>query len=96
MPEATAQTQATETTGSPDGLARPGGVDPLPGGPDGLVCSARGCRAPARHDLQWNNPKIHAPDRRKHWLACALHRDSLSAFLSARGFLRSVADLPEQ
>ena len=47
----------------------------------------------AAYDLQWNNPKIHTPDRRKHWLACAEHRDSLSQFLSARGFLRDVLDL---
>lgn len=70
------------------------GVDPLPGGPDGLLCSAKGCRADATTDLQWNNPKIHAPDRRKHWLACDEHRASLSSFLSARGFLRETAALP--
>jgi hypothetical protein len=57
------------------------------------ICSAKGCRSPAAYDLAWNNPKIHAPDRRKHWLACPQHRESLSAFLSARGFLREVADL---
>ncbi len=64
-------------------------TDPLPG-PEEMVCSAKGCRAPATFDLQWNNPKIHTPDRRKHWLACPEHRDSLSSFLSARGFLREV------
>ena len=69
------------------------GVDPLPAGPDGRVCSARGCRAAATFDLRWNNPSLHAPDRRKHWLACEDHRDTLSAFLSARGFLREVAAL---
>jgi hypothetical protein len=58
--------------------------------PDPLLCSARGCRQPAEYDLGWNNPKIHPPERRKHWLACAEHRDSLSQFLSARGFLRDV------
>jgi hypothetical protein len=58
------------------------------------ICSARGCQQPAAFDLGWNNPKIHTADRRKHWLACAEHRDSLSAFLSARGFLREVAELP--
>lgn len=65
-----------------------------PEGPGELVCSARGCQAPAAYDVLWNNPKIHTPDRRKHWLACNDHRDSLSAFLSARGFLREVEDLP--
>ena len=39
----------------------PSGVDPLPSGPEGLVCSARGCREPATTDLQWNNDKIHQP-----------------------------------
>ena len=56
----------------------------------GEICSAKDCREPAAYDLQWNNPKIHTPERRKHWLACPVHRDSLSAFLSARGFLREV------
>ena len=56
----------------------------------GEICSAKDCRQPAAYDLQWNNPKIHTPERRKHWLACPDHRDSLSAFLSARGFLREV------
>jgi hypothetical protein len=74
--------------------ALPSGTDPLPQSAEGLICSARGCRQPATFDLQWNNPKIHTEDRRKHWLACADHRESLAAFLSARGFLREVADLP--
>jgi hypothetical protein len=61
--------------------------------PDPLLCSARGCRQPATYDLGWNNPKIHPPERRKHWLACDEHRDSLSQFLSARGFLRDIDPL---
>jgi hypothetical protein len=69
------------------------GVDPLPTGPEGLVCSSKGCRAGATTDLQWNNPKIHTPDRRKHWLACDEHRDQLRSFLSVRGFLRDVQPL---
>ncbi|WP_375422940.1 acetone carboxylase [uncultured Friedmanniella sp.] len=69
------------------------GVDPLPVGPDGLICSAKGCRAEATTDLQWQNPKIHTPDRRKHWLACDQHRDSLGAFLSSRAFLRDTLPL---
>ncbi len=68
--------------------ASPSGVDPLPSGPDGLVCSARGCRQAATADLQWNNPKIHQESRRKHWLACDDHTDSLREFLTARGFFR--------
>ena len=55
-----------------------------------LTCSAKGCRNDAAWALQWNNPKIHTPDRRKTWLACPEHRESLAEFLGARGFLRDV------
>ena len=41
-------------------------------------------------ELRWNNPKIHKPQRRKVWLACEEHRESLSGFLGARNFLREV------
>ena len=34
------------------------------------VCSAKGCRATATWVLAWNNPKLHAPERRKTWTAC--------------------------
>jgi len=54
------------------------------------VCSAKGCRAPAAWELQWNNPRLHTVDRRKTWLACEEHRESLSDFLAARRFLRDV------
>lgn len=54
------------------------------------VCSSKGCRAPAAWQLLWNNPKIHTPDRRKVWLACAEHRESLEKFLGARGFLKDT------
>ena len=55
-----------------------------------LVCSAKGCREPATWALRWNNPKLHPPERRKTWLACDEHRESLAGFLSARGFLRET------
>jgi hypothetical protein len=55
-----------------------------------LTCSARGCSAGATWQLLWNNPKLHTPDRRKTWLACDEHRDSLADFLRARSFLRDV------
>jgi hypothetical protein len=58
-----------------------------------LVCSAKGCQAPARWTLLWNNPKLHTPDRRKEWLACEEHRESLSAFLGTRGFLKDTREL---
>ena len=54
------------------------------------ICSARGCQQPAVHELRWNNPKLHTPERRKTWLACDEHRESLSQFLAARNFLREV------
>ncbi len=57
-------------------------------GPD--VCSAKGCSALASWEVRWNNPKLHTPDRRKIWLACDQHRQSLSDFLAARSFLRDV------
>ncbi|MEV0716333.1 acetone carboxylase [Asanoa sp. NPDC050611] len=55
------------------------------------VCSAKGCRREAVYEIRWNNPKIHPPERRKVWLACADHRESLADFLDRRGFLREVA-----
>jgi hypothetical protein len=60
------------------------------------VCSARGCRLAAVWALRWNNPRIHDPDRRKTWLACAEHRDTLREFLSVRGFLRAIEPLTPQ
>ncbi|MEV0964180.1 MULTISPECIES: hypothetical protein [unclassified Streptomyces] len=59
------------------------------------VCSAKGCRATAVWVLAWNNPKLHAPERRKTWLACEEHREHLSAFLGVRGFLKDVVTLAE-
>ncbi|WP_343603029.1 hypothetical protein [Mycobacterium sp.] len=43
--------------------------------------------------LLWNNPKIHAPDRRKTWLACDEHRDYFNDYLSVRGFLKDVVPI---
>lgn len=60
------------------------------------ICSAKGCQQPARFDLGWNNPKIHTPDRRKHWMACAQHHDRLTSFLNTRGFLREVEELTDR
>jgi hypothetical protein len=52
-----------------------------------LVCSAKGCRAAAQWAHLWNNPRLHTAERRKVWLACDEHRQSLGEFLSVRGFL---------
>ena len=56
-------------------------------------CSAKACRAAASWVLVWNNPKLHAPDYEKRWLACDEHRGSLSGFLGLRGMLRRVEPL---
>ena len=53
-------------------------------------CSAKGCRAAAVWALRWNNPKLHAAEYRKTWLACDEHRATLGGFLEVRGFLREV------
>ena len=58
-------------------------------------CSAKGCRADAAYGLLWNNPKLHMPDRRKTWLACTEHADSLSDYLSKRGFLKDAVTVVE-
>jgi len=59
------------------------------------VCSAKGCRAAARHAVVWNNPKLHTPDREKVWHACDLHVEHLTQFVQIRGFLLRVDLLPE-
>ncbi|HET7386430.1 MAG TPA: hypothetical protein VFJ19_07170 [Nocardioidaceae bacterium] len=63
---------------------------------DTPTCSARGCRDDAVWALLWNNPRVHTAERRKTWLACPAHRDSLAAFLNARGFLKDVEPFPRQ
>ncbi|MBD8606480.1 acetone carboxylase [Aeromicrobium sp. CFBP 8757] len=60
---------------------------------DELICSAKGCTAAAVHQVVWNNPKIHTPDRRKIWLACDEHESSLRTFLDARDFYRETVAL---
>ncbi len=69
----------------------PSAAEPEPGAP---VCSARGCHEPAQWHLRWNNPRLHTPERRKVWLACTEHRDTLADFLAARSFLRDVVPAP--
>ena len=64
--------------------------------PEAVRCSAKGCRADAGHVLVWNNPKVHAPDREKTWVACDEHRSSLSEHLDVRGFLKRVDPLPAE
>ena len=75
-------------------MTLPFGTAPREAG--GLICSAKGCRATARWALRWNNPSLHDPQRRKTWLACDDHRQSLSEFLGVRGFLREVEPAPSE
>lgn len=57
------------------------------------VCSRAGCRASARWRIDWRNPRIHAADRRKTWVACDEHVGYLREFLAARDFPVAVAPL---
>jgi hypothetical protein len=58
-------------------------------------CSRAGCREAAAWSIQWRNPRIHAEDRRKVWLACDEHVDYLCAFLDARDFPLNVVPFSE-
>jgi len=57
---------------------------------ESLVCSAKACRNSATWAHLWNNPKLHTPERRKVWLACDEHEESLRGFLDARGFWKET------
>jgi hypothetical protein len=60
--------------------------------PERLTCSRAGCLERATSRIEWRNPKIHAEDRVKVWLACDEHVEYLREFLAARQFpLRVVA-----
>jgi len=74
------------------GLSGPA-PDPVPEGE--LICSAKGCRAPAAWGLLWNNPKLHTPERRKVWLACDEHREHLEQFLASRSFWKQTVAVAE-
>jgi hypothetical protein len=60
-----------------------------------LMCSSRGCRSSALWGLKWNNPALHTEERRKVWLACDIHRETLESFLTVRGFLRDTVPVAE-
>ena len=49
-------------------------------------CSRAGCRREATQHVVWRNPRIHAADREKVWLACTEHVDFLHDYLAAREF----------
>ena len=52
-----------------------------PGAP--VVCSRAGCRAEARWQVVWRNPRIHEASRRKIWTACDAHVAYLRDYLAA-------------
>jgi hypothetical protein len=56
-------------------------------------CSRAGCAAFATHTVNWRNPRIHAPERIKVWLACDEHVEYLREYLLARDFPVVVAPM---
>lgn len=58
-----------------------------------VECSRAGCRDAAVWALQWRNPRIHTPERRKTWVACDAHVAYLREFLRARDFPVQVESL---
>lgn len=69
----------------------PGGEAFVDDGP--AECSRAGCRDTAVWAIRWRNPRIHAADRRKTWVACDEHVAYLREFLTARDFPVEVGAL---
>lgn len=65
----------------------------LDAGSSTAQCSRAGCRAEAQWLVEWRNPQIHSPERRKQWAACDEHVGYLREFLAARDFPVSVRAL---
>lgn len=61
--------------------------------PETTACSRAGCRDTASWRLDWRNPRIHAQDRVKTWLACSEHVEFLGDFLRTRDFPLRVSRL---
>ena len=62
-------------------------------GPATERCSRAGCTNPATWAVDWRNPRIHAEDRVKTWLACDDHVEYLREYLATRDFPVSVREL---
>lgn len=58
--------------------------------PEYAKCSRKGCQQAAEFQLLWNNPKVHAPERRKIWLACSEHVGWLENYLREREFWKQT------
>jgi len=63
--------------------------------PAPLTCSRAGCRETASWRIEWRNPRIHAEDRVKVWLACDEHEEFLREFLAAREFPLRIVSVEE-
>lgn len=61
-------------------------------GPATERCSRAGCTTPATWAVDWRNPRIHAADRVKTWLACDEHVEYLRGYLATRDFPVSVRE----
>lgn len=59
------------------------------------ACSRSECKSEAAWAILWRNPKIHAEDRRKTWLACDEHLAYLRDFLAARSFPLEVLSVEQ-
>ena len=64
--------------------------------PETTSCSRAGCRESAAWRLDWRNPRIHAEDRGKTWLACDEHVGFLRDFLLTRDFPLRVSPLLDE
>ena len=63
--------------------------------PTGDICSRKGGTTEATHQILWNNPKIHTPQRRKIWLACDEHTAWLENYLKERQFWKQTLPFPQ-
>ncbi|MFC7402397.1 hypothetical protein [Citricoccus sp. GCM10030269] len=81
------------TSGNPDRAGESVHQPGQPGQPGRRECSRKACRNAAAWRLEWNNPRIHTPDRRKTWLACDDHCEWLADYLRSRGLLKVVLPL---
>lgn len=86
------QPSITPVTASPDRASSVEQPSPV----EQTECSRAGCREQAVWALRWRNPRIHAADRRKTWIACDEHVVYLREFLSARDFPVEVAALAQR
>lgn len=61
-------------------------------GPATERCSRAACNELATWAVDWRNPRIHAEDRVKTWLACDEHVEYLRDYLATRDFPVTVRE----